>query len=376
MTIISYLTTIRFGFGEIDALSEELAAVGIRRPLLVTDRGVSAAGLIERVILKSGGQHWPVFLDTPSNPTEEAAHHALAVYREEQCDGLVAVGGGSPIDLAKAVALLATHDGPLEQYAAIHGGVAKIKSSIAPLIAVPTTAGTGSEVGRAALITLRDGRKLGLVSPHLIPARAICDPELTLGLPPGLTAATGMDALSHCVETFLSPRINPPADAIALDGIARLIKNLKMAVTQGNDRDVRWQMMMGALQGGLCFQKGLGAVHGLSHALGGLKSPSLHHGTLNAVLMPAAMRFNEAAITDKLAQLRHALGISKNADVAAFFKKLNSDLQLPCGLREMGVPRDILHDMAEKAEKDHSTATNPRAITAAGYRQIFEESWE
>ncbi|TKT70499.1 iron-containing alcohol dehydrogenase [Afipia massiliensis] len=376
MTMISYLTTIRFGFDESDALSDELKAVGIARPLVVTDRGIIAAGLAERVLAKAGGAHWPVFEGTPSNPTEEAAHQALAIYTAEKCDGLVAIGGGSPIDLAKAVALLATHEGPLEQYAAILGGVPKISASIAPVIAVPTTAGTGSEVGRAALITLRDGRKLGFVSPHLIPVRAICDPLLTLGLPSGLTAATGMDALSHCVETYLSPRVNPPADAIALDGATRIIGNLTRAVAHGDDREARWQMMMGALQGGLCFQKGLGAVHGLSHALGGLTEPSLHHGTLNAVLMPAVMRFNAEAITDKIARLRAALGLSAHADVADFFAGLNVDLKLPRGLRAMGVSAGVIDDMTRKAAQDHSTGTNPRLIDVAGYRQIFEQSWE
>src|SRR5690606_36020319 len=155
----------------------------------------------------------PRFLDVPTNPTESAVKAALSVYRDNGCDGIVAIGGGSPIDLAKGVALLATHEGDLEQYAAILGGIPKITSAVAPVIAVPTTAGTGSEVGRAALITLDDGRKLGFISGYLIPRRAICDPELTLGLPPFLTAATGLDALSHCIETYLSPRFNPPADA-------------------------------------------------------------------------------------------------------------------------------------------------------------------
>ncbi|PDT74205.1 iron-containing alcohol dehydrogenase [Bradyrhizobium sp. C9] len=375
MALITYLTTIRFGFGEADALGDEIAALGIRRPMLVTDRGIVAAGLAERVTAPLGTV--PVVFDaTPPNPTERATLQALARYREAGCDGLVALGGGSPIDLAKAVALLATHEGPLAQYAAIDGGVARITAAVAPVIAIPTTAGTGSEVGRAALITLEDGRKVGLISPHLIPARAICDPLLTLGLPPALTAATGMDALSHCVETYLSPRFNPPADAIALDGAARIVGHLKQAVTAGDDRDARAEVMMGALQGGLCFQKGLGAVHGLSHALGSLASPSLHHGTLNAVLMPAVMRYNRPAIAAKLPRLRLALGLTEDADIAAFFATLNAELNLPRGLCAMGVPTSVLDDMAEKAAKDHSTATNPLPVDADGYRAIFRAAWE
>ncbi len=375
MAIISYLTTIRFGFGEAESLSEELKALGIRRPLMVTDRGVVAAGLVQR-ILGNTGDTPPVFDETPPNPTEDAALRALALYRQTQSDGLVAIGGGSPIDLAKGVALLAGHDGPLETYAAILGGIPKVTSKVAPVIAVPTTAGTGSEVGRAALITLNDGRKLGLVSPYLIPVRAICDPLLTLGLPPGLTAATGMDALSHCVETFLSPRFNPVAEAIALDGAGRIIRNLAKAVVHGDDREARSEMMMGALQGGLCFQKGLGAVHGLSHALGGLAAPSLHHGTLNAVLMPAVMRYNAQDIGDKIDRLRLALGLGVQDDVADFFADLNAKLGLPRGLQAMGVPASVIDDMARKAELDHSTATNPRAIDAAGYRSIFQAAWD
>ena len=221
MSRIAYLTGIEFGPGVIASLPEATAELGMRRPLLVADKGVEAAGLLAKAAahLPAGT---PAFLDTPPNPTESAVLAALAQYRAEGCDGIVALGGGSPIDLAKGVALLATHDGPLEQYAMIYGGLERITGKVAPVIAIPTTAGTGAEVGRAALLTLDDGRKLGFISPHLIPRRAISDPELTLGLPPGLTAATGLDALSHCIETFCSPRFNPPADAIALDGAGRI----------------------------------------------------------------------------------------------------------------------------------------------------------
>src|SRR4051794_2347500 len=217
MALITYLTTIEFDSGAVAGLPKALAGLGIRRPLLVSDQGAAAAGLVERITAALGAAPAASFLDTPSNPTEEALDAALALYRANGCDGLVALGGGSPIDLAKGIALMATHDGPLDHYAAILGGVPRITPAVAPVVAVPTTAGTGSEVGRAALITLRDGRKLGFISPHLIPKLALCDPDLTLGLPPRLTAATGMDALAHCIETFLSSRINPPADAIALD---------------------------------------------------------------------------------------------------------------------------------------------------------------
>ena len=294
MSVISYLTTIRFAFGAIEGLGGDLRDLNIRAPLLVADQGLVSAGLVTRVLdAIPVHRDAPVFSGTPTNPTEEAVEAALALYRLHACDGIIALGGGSPMDLAKAVALLATHPGPLEPYALILGGLSHITAAVAPVVAIPTTAGTGSEVGRGALITLRDGRKLGFISSHLIPKRAICDPELTLGLPPRMTAATGMDAITHCIETYLSPHDNPVAEAIALDGLKRAVRNIEHAVAEGSNRDARREMMIAALHGGLTFQKGLGAVHALSHPLGGLKELSLHHGMLNAVLLPAVLRFNE-----------------------------------------------------------------------------------
>lgn len=370
MATITYLTTIEFEAGAVATLPAQLSALGITRPLIVSDRGLRAAGLFDRVVgLCPEGS--AVFLDVPANPTEAAARLAVAVYRDNGCDGVVAVGGGSPIDLGKAVALLVTHPGPLEQYAAIYGGIPRI-AAVAPLLAIPTTAGTGSEVGRAALITLDDGRKLGFISPHLIPRRALCDPELTLGLPPGLTAATGLDALSHCVETFLSPRFNPPADAIALDGAGRLWRNLERVVGNGTDIDARTEMMMGALEGGLTFQKGLGAVHALSHALGGLKQPSLHHGTLNAILLPPVIRFNAPEVGDKLDRLKAAIGLPATADLAGEVEALNRRIGIPAGLKTLEVPVDRLPWVVERALADHSHATNPRAATADDYRGMLE----
>lgn len=370
MALINYLTRIQFDFGAVALLPDELHALGVSRPLIVTDAGIVAAGLAGAV--KAGlPSATPVFHDTPPNPTEDAVDAALAVYRDAGCDGLVAVGGGSSIDLAKGVALMATHDGPLEQYAAILGGMPKITKAVAPLVAVPTTAGTGSEVGRAALICLRDGRKLGFIAPYMIPNVAICDPELTLGLPSGLTAATGMDALTHCIETFLSPRDNVPADAIALDGAARAMRWIEKAVADGADRDARWNMMMASLQGGLTFQKGLGAVHAMSHPLGGLKDPVLHHGTLNAVILPAVLRFNAGHVGDRYQRLAAAMGLPAGADLAETIEALNQRLGLPANLREMGVTDDIIPRMVEGAVADHSTASNPRPVDAADYEALF-----
>lgn len=375
MAQISYLTTIQFDHGAIRTLPDELAAIGVARPLLVTDKGIAAAGLLDKVYaVLPGGAGTPLFDDTPPNPTEAAVLAGVRAYRDSNCDGLVAIGGGSSIDLAKGIALMATHPAPLEQYAAILGGVAKISAAVSPVVAIPTTAGTGSEVGRAALITLDDGRKLGFISPFLIPARAICDPDLTLGLPAALTAATGMDALTHCFETFLSPRVNPPADAIALDGAARAARFIERAVHDGNDRDARWQMMMASLQGGLTFQKGLGAVHAMSHPLGGLKSPVLHHGTLNAVILPAVLRFNAGHVGDKYARLRGALGLAEGADLAAYVEGLNRRLGLPGSLGAMGVPESVLQRMVDGAVADHSSASNPRPVSRADYEALFIEA--
>ena len=374
MTIISYLATVRFEPGAIGQAAEALAAAGIARPLVVTDPGIVRLGLLAPLMEALRGLRPPVFDATPPNPTEEAVEAAAELYRASGCDGVIAIGGGSSLDLAKGVALVATHPGPLDHYAAITGGTAKITAATAPVIAIPTTAGTGSEVGRAALLTLRDGRKLGFISPHLIPKQAICDPDLTLGLPPYLTAATGMDALTHCFETYMSPRKNPPADAIALDGAARAWTWLPRAVADGSSAEARSEMMMAALEGGLTFQKGLGAVHGLSHALGGSKDPVLHHGTLNAVLLPAVLRFNAGAVPEKYDRLRQVLGLPLGADLAEAVAHLVRAIGLPGSLRQMGVRDDMLEAAAAAAVLDHSTATNPRPVDRQQYETLLREA--
>ncbi|MBM3596777.1 MAG: iron-containing alcohol dehydrogenase [Alphaproteobacteria bacterium] len=375
MAVISYLTTIQFDHGAIRLVPEELRALGITKPLVVTDPGLVKNGLIDRLLTVLGNTvPRAVFDGTPSNPTEEALDRALALYKSEGCDGLIGFGGGSSMDLAKCVGLMVTHPGKIADYALIHGGLAKLKADAAPLIAIPTTSGTGSEVGRGAVITLRTGRKLAVIGPPMMPKRAICDPELTLGLPPGLTAATGMDALAHCVETYISPRVNPPAEAIALDGVGRIGKWLERAVSNGNDREARWNMMMASMEGAMAFQKGLGAVHSLSHPLGALQAPVLHHGTLNAVVMPAVLRFNKDHVGSKYDQLRSALGVGAGVELPAAITGLNRRIGIPAGLGAMGVTPDILATMAEYAEGDHCTQTNPRPATKADFLELYREA--
>ncbi len=376
MATITYLTTIQFDFGIVSTAGTECTRLGIARPLVVTDTGIRASGLLDRLVASLGASvEHAIYDGTPPNPTESAVLNALQAYRAHKADGIVAIGGGSSLDLGKAVALLATHDGPLAQYAAVEGGAARITAAVAPLIAVPTTAGTGSEVGRGSVIVLEDGRKLGFLSPHLLPKVALCDPELTLGLPSGLTAATGMDAMAHCIETFLSPLVNPPAEAIALDGLTRASAHIERATRDGQDRDARWNMMMAAMEGAMAFQKGLGAVHALSHPLGALPGLKLHHGTLNAVLLPAVLRFNAPAVGEKMQRLAATMGLAAGTDVAQAIAGLNARLGLPDGLRAMGVPKSALAGIAEAAPKDHCHATNPRKPSVADYLEILDASY-
>ena len=282
---------------------------------------------------------------------------------------------GSAMDLAKAVAVLATHEGPLSSFAVVNGGMQKITAKTAPTLAIPTTAGTGSEVGRGAIISFKDGRKLGLLSPFLIPKRAICDPELTIGLPAMLTAATGMDAISHCIETFISPVDNPVAAAIAIDGLERAIVALPRAVSHPNDLHARREMMIAAMEGALAFQKGLGAVHALSHPLGGYRDLKLHHGTLNAILLPPVLRFNESVSAETYPRLKRAVGLEAQGDFAGFMHRFAASLGIPMRLRDLHVPHEILSDVARLACLDHTHATNPRQATEADYLVMLEEAF-
>lgn len=376
MTLITYLTRIHFADGVLeDALKAELDAAGLKRPLIVTDKGVVAAGLVDRLLAALPRGTVATLHDaTPANPTEAAARAAAASYQGNGCDGLISLGGGSAIDLAKAAALSATHDGPLLRYAAVEGGSRRIGDRIPPHIAVPTTAGTGSEVGRGALIILDDGRKLGILSPHLIPTAAICDPTLTVGLPPELTAGTGMDAITHCIETYIAASYNPPADGIALDGLARGWANLRRAVENGRDLAARREMMAAAMNGALAFQKGLGGVHAASHALGGMKDGRLHHGTLNAILLPHVLAFNAPAAHHRYAALAEAMHLRPGEALDDAVHRRLECLRLPTRLGQLGLDPETLDRAAPLAEKDHTNGTNPRRASAEDYRTIMRSA--
>ncbi len=378
MALINYITQIQFDFGAISLLQAECERVGINRPMLVTDAGVRAAGLVDRVLAQlkepKGVQ---VYDQTPPNPHEAAVRDALAMYKQGKFDGMIAVGGGSAMDLAKAVAVCAAHAGPLKDFIAVNGGTARITAATAPIIAVPTTSGTGSEVGRGAMLILDDGRKVGLLSPHIVPKSAICDPELTLDLPPLLTAATGMDAITHCCETFMSSALNFPAEGIALDGLWRGWRHIERATKTPHDREARFHMMSASTQGAMAFQKGLGAVHSLSHSLGGI-NPKLHHGTLNAMFLPAVILFNasEASMQKgkKLERLAETMGLAGPADVAPSIKALNQRLGLPSGLAAMGVTAEMFPKIIEGAMADHCHKTNPRTPTPDDYAALLKQS--
>jgi 4-hydroxybutyrate dehydrogenase len=377
MAFIYYVTQIQFEFGAVKLLKQECERVGITRPLIVTDPGVKAAGILQKALDALPGMKVTVFDQTPSNPTEAAVRAAAELYKSSGCDGLIAVGGGSAIDCAKGVAIAATHEGPLTTYATIEGGSLKITDRAAPLIAVPTTSGTGSEVARGAIIIVDDHRKLGFHSWHLVPKTAICDPELTLGLPAKLTAATGMDAIAHCMETFMSAAFNPPADGIALDGLERGWAHIERATRDGSDRDARFNLMSASMQGAMAFQKGLGCVHSLSHSLGGV-DPRLHHGTLNAMFLPAVVRFNAEAESvqkdNRLNRMARAMGLASGGDIAEAIRDMNARLGLPTGLAAMGVQPAQFGQIITGALADHCHKTNPRIATAQEYEDMLGAS--
>ncbi len=377
------MTTSWFGAGAVQRLALTLREAGITRPMLVADQGLHRAGVVDQVLAALDRPPVAQFLDTPANPTAQACLQAAQMYRDSGADGVIALGGGSPIDLAKAVALLGTHHGALADYDVTSAtGPAAITRDCAPVIAIPTTAGTGSEVGRAAVISTAADTKLILLSPHLVPRTALVDPCLAISLPPALTAGAAMDAFCHCIEGFLAPNHNPPAQAVALDGVRRIMGAVQRACDDGNDLAARSDLAMGSLQGGMAMANGLGAVHAMSHAAGGIAALGLHHGTLNAVLLPLVMQHNLEQIAARAtplaaplaAPLANAMGLARATDIPDAIRAMNHSLGLPASLAHMGVTRDMVARLADKAAADFTSKTNCCAMTRADYLHLFEKA--
>jgi alcohol dehydrogenase class IV len=373
VTVMSWPTRVVLGPGALARLPAEVERLGMRRPLVVTDRGVAKAGLAARVhaLLDAAGVRASRFEDVQANPTDRDAEKGLAAFRAGECDGLVAIGGGSSIDAAKLVQLLTTHPPPLSRYDDATGGDRLVKDDMPPLVAIPTTAGTGSEVGRSGVATLPDtGRKTIIFSPYLMPKVALCDPELTLGLPPSLTAWTGMDAFTHALEAYVAEGLHPLADAVAIDAIRRVARALPAAFRDGNDLAARTDMMIAAMEGAMAFQKGLGASHALAHALTPISG--VPHGLANAIVLPAVVEWNRAAAAARLARVAVAMGEQPNGadDTLATralerVRALAREVGIPSRLRDAGVEEEDLARLAHEAFEDASHRTNPRPCTEA-----------
>jgi hypothetical protein len=374
MTVLPSFPPVHFDHGAIGALSGELAARGIRRPLIITDTGLVEHGIVDKVrSALPGNPDIAVHDGIPPNPTVAGIEGALAVYRELDCDGIVGLGGGSVLDSGKALRVAATHPGSIVQYLK---DPSRITGDVAPYITIPTTAGTGAEITFGGGIHPEPGHhQLGIRSPHVKPDLAICDPDLTLTLPPMLTAATGMDALGHCLEGYLSNNVNPPAEAIALDGIARVVGYVERATADGGDREARWHMLMAGLQGGMAIYMGLGPIHVLGHVFA--DSP-IHHGALITASAPAVLRYYQSradnGLGDRLAQLRAAMGLAAGADLAAAVTEMNTRLGLSSSVRELGYPSDDLDALAGYAVDVHFNAAAPRRPTGEEYRDIIADA--
>ena len=373
---LNYFNKPHFDNGAIEQISDILKAHGIKNPLICTDPGLSSIGMTDKLRNLLSNELSPTFYEeTPANPTEKAVNEALDLYKTNNCDGVVGFGGGSSMDLGKAVALMANHEGNVVDYSLNEGGFGKIGKTM-PMIAIPTTSGTGSEVSVGSVIIMDDGRKLILASQHLIPDAAICDPELTIGLPPILTAGAGMDALTHCIEAIMSPINDPPAEAVGLDGVEKIIReeSLIKACEDGQDKEARWNMMMASTEGAMAFAKGLGAVHSMSHAAGANQELRLHHGTLNGVILPTILRFNKNHVGDKYSRICRAMGKKESTDLADEIEKLNEKIGLPSGLAEMGITEDMIPGLAAHSITDPSNATTPRLPSADEWEKLFLEA--
>ncbi|AVO38939.1 iron-containing alcohol dehydrogenase [Pukyongiella litopenaei] len=371
----SYPTATRFGAGRIAEIAEACAAAGIAKPLLVTDKGLADMEITARTLdlLDAAGLGRAMFSEVDPNPNDDNVAAGLEVYRAGGFDGVVAFGGGSGLDLGKVLAFMAGQTRPLWDFEDIGDWWTRADpAGIHPIVAVPTTAGTGSEVGRAGVITNSATHEKKIIfHPKMLPAQVICDPELTVGMPKFITAGTGLDAFAHCVEAFCSPHYHPMSQGIALEGMRLVRDYLPRAYADGTDIEARAHMMSAAAMGATAFQKGLGAIHALSHPVGA--HHHTHHGTTNAVCMPAVLRFNAPAAADVLARAAAYLGIDGGFDgFCAYVDDLNASLGIPGTLTELGVENPDLDVLVRDALNDPSVGGNPVAMTPENTRALFE----
>jgi 4-hydroxybutyrate dehydrogenase len=376
MALIQYLTRLQFGVDSLASLPAELRSANVIRPLIVTDEGVRKAGLLDRLLRTLNLPDLQVHDRARGDAQEDQAREAAGVYARFGCDGIIGFGGGASLDQAKATAVLVSDDGPLERHAFFRAGMTPSIGGLPPMFLVGTTAGTGAEVNRGCVVRLTSGRKTVLVLPFDSIRCAIGDPALTLTLPPRETAATGIDAISHCIEAYCSPRFNPPADAIALDGLRRAVGALERAVRDGRDLSARTEMQMASIEGALCLQKGLGAVHALSHPLGALGA---HHGTLNGILLPVVLERHVAVMGQRLLPLQEALAKAARGSVeqspADTIRGLVGRVGLPLLLRQAVPRRPDAAAIAALALDEPAHLTNPSPWTEADYVQAIEQAW-
>lgn len=370
----SYPTAIRFGAGRISEIADACHAAGIQRPLLVTDRGLAELEITQATLnlMQDAGLGRTIFADVDPNPNERNAAAGVQAFKDGNHDGVIAFGGGSGLDLGKLVAFLAGQSRPLWDFEDIGDWWTRADADvIAPIVAVPTTAGTGSEVGRASVITNSEtAEKKIIFHPKMLPSVVICDPELTVGMPAAITAGTGLDALAHCVEAYCSPHYHPMSQGIALEGM-RLVKDyLPRAYADGTDIEARANMMSAAAMGATAFQKGLGAIHALSHPIGAIYHT--HHGTTNAICMPAVLQFNKPAIADRMDQAAAYLGIAGGFDgFCAFVDDLNDALGIPKSLTALGIENPDIDRIVKGALADPSTGGNPIPMDAENARALL-----
>lgn len=368
ISTFSFPTTILFGAGAVGRLPEELEKRGCRKPLLVTDAGFARTGAFARV--RALVPEAPVFSGVDPNPTEKNVLDGVAFYREQGCDGVIGAGGGSPLDAAKAIRLKVTHPLDLAEYDDNIDGWKKITVDVPPFVAIATTAGTGSEVGRSTVITIaKTNRKTVIFSPHLIPSLAIDDPELTLELPAAVTAGTGMDALTHNVEAYLSKGFQPICDAIALGGAKLASENLPVVMKTPGDVEARGKMLLSSMMGAIAFQKGLGATHSLAHPLS--TEFGMHHGTANAVLLPVVLEFNREVSGERMKDLEKVFG----SDPTERVRELNRICGITPRLRDYGIPESALEMLAGKAIEDGCHLLNPRPCTQADLLALYRAGW-